>query len=332
MSNWLVRMVVFVLAWVVALTVGSTAGAQEKRKLNYLIAWPPSGWDSPFFLAIEHGHFADEGLEMTYSVVMGSGAAFPLLGQGSEVIGNPDFGFMTKAVEKGMPLKAIFGIQKKSSLIIVSRQENPIRTPKDLEGRMIAMAPWENSAMIFPALLAANNVDPKKINVVSPAVGAKLGLFLNGNVDAITSQIVVHVPVIESKGIKIHVMSYADFGANVMNNGIVVNTKWLEKNEDAARGFVRAFAKAWKVAMADPNAAIDAFLKHYPDQKDQKEILLAQLRLTFPLLETVHTKGRPVGWMAKEDWEETQEIMFKYGGLGKKVPVETYYTNKYIPE
>ena len=63
---------------------------------------------------------------------------------------------------------------------------------------------------------------------------------------------------------------------------------------------------------------LEDFIKQRPDQKDQRDVLLDQLKETFPLLRTARTKDKPLGWMAKEDWEETQEIMFKYGGLEQK--------------
>lgn len=332
-SRAFVRVAVLVLACVMPLFAdGSPAMAQEKIKLNFRLSWVPIGGWAPYWLALDRGYFADEGLDVTFNSVMGSGTLVKVMAQGSDPIGNPDFGTMMKGVAKGMELKAIFGEFQKTTMVVMSRREKPIRTPKDLIGRSIAMGREESSAQIFPALLAASNVPLDKVTVVHPAEGAKLGLFMNGNVDSITGASNIQAPVIESKGVKLYMFSYGDFGANTLNNGIAANAKWLEKNGHIARKFLKGLTRGWKAAIEDPKAAVEAMTNHYPDQRDQKEILLAQLLNTITLLGTENTKGQPIGWMAKADWEQTQELLLKYGGLEKRMPVEQYYTNEYIPQ
>ena len=31
------------------------------------------------------------------------------------------------------------------------------------------------------------------------------------------------------------------------------------------------------------------------------------------------------------DWEDTQELMLQFGGMKKRLPVEEFYTNEFIP-
>jgi NitT/TauT family transport system substrate-binding protein len=58
--------------------------------------------------------------------------------------------------------------------------------------------------------------------------------------------------------------------------------------------------------------------------------LLRQLELTLPLLTTEATEGKPFGWMAASDWEKTQDIMVKYTGMPRAIPVEQFYTNDFV--
>lgn len=325
--------IVVVVAMLSSLVMGVTDGeAQEqRRKLNFRFSWTVYGAYAPYWLALDRGYFAEEGLDVTFSDVIGSGSLIKLMASGSDPFGDPDFGTMIKGVAKGMELKAVYGVFQKTTLGIVSRADKPIRTPQDMVGRMIGMGKEESSAQIFPAILTANKVDADKLTIVHPASGAKLGLFLNGNVDAITAAANLQPPVIEGKGVKTHFMNYGDVGANTLNNGVAAETKWLEKNGDTVRRFLRGLTRGLKAAQTDPEAAIQALLNHYPDQKEQKAVFMAQLMNTLPLLQTPNSKGQPLGWMAKADWEQTQEILLKYAGLEKRAPVETYYTNEYVP-
>jgi NitT/TauT family transport system substrate-binding protein len=43
------------------------------------------------------------------------------------------------------------------------------------------------------------------------------------------------------------------------------------------------------------------------------------------------TKGRPIGWMAEEDWKDTIAMLEKYAGLQNTEALSAYYTNQFIP-
>jgi len=306
---------------------------EAKDKLSFILDWTIYGTHAPFFLALEKGYYSAEGIDVTITEGRGSATVVKIVAEGKRnPIGYVDFGTMTKAVVQGIPVKAIFGISQDSPMCIISQRDNPIRTPKELEGKVIAMAPAESTAVIFPAMLAASGVDIKKINILNPAVGAKLALFLQNRADAFTGYQQLQVPQAEDKGAKVHFFRYADFGANTMSNGIVASTRFVSKNKDLTKRFLRAMAKGWVDARKDPEAAVEAIFGTFPQYKDNKKLFVRQLELTFPLLETPNTKGKRLGWMSKKDWEQTQEILAKYAGLKKKIPVKEYFTNEYIPD
>lgn len=317
-------------ALTVALTGTLAQAADDPLKLK--MCWTASGSDAPFFLGLDRGYFKDERIQLEITEILGSAACFKIMASGEFPIALPDFGALTKAVAAGMPVKAVYGIFVKTTSVIVSRADKPVKSPKDLEGKMIAMGPSESTALLFPALAVANSVDRSKITFVHPADGAKMALFMNNNVDAMTAALNLQVPVMESRGAKLQTISYADFGVNVMSNGIAVNTDWLAKNEDLTRRFLRAVTKSWAASEAEPDAAIKALIKFRPAEADQFQVFLQQLKLTFPLLHTDNTKGKPLGWMSDKDWEGTRDLMVKYTGLEKPEPIEKYFTNAYVPQ
>jgi hypothetical protein len=56
---------------------------------------------------------------------------------------------------------------------------------------------------------------------------------------------------------------------------------------------------------------------------------LQQWKETIELVHTPATGGRPVGWMAKEDWENLLALQRTYGGIQTR-PVAEYYTNEFF--
>src|SRR5574341_806859 len=75
MAGWIVGC----LVW---LTAGSDADAQQKMKVNFRLCWTASGMDTPYFLGVDRGFYAEEGLDVEINEVLGSGTCFKLMSQG----------------------------------------------------------------------------------------------------------------------------------------------------------------------------------------------------------------------------------------------------------
>jgi NitT/TauT family transport system substrate-binding protein len=307
------------------------APAQAQTKVNFRLDWSIYGAHAPFYLALEKGLFAKEGLDVNVQEGQGSGVVMQLIAQGGEPIGFVDYSTMINGVEQGMPIKAVMRVVS-DVLCIMSHGETPIRSPKELEGKIIAFAPSESSGLALPALLNAQGVDIKTISILNPAMGAKNALFLQNRADAIPGNINVQLAQLEAQGAKVAAFKYSDFGVNMMAQGVVVNNAFLEKNGEAVRGFLRATKAAYEATRADPGQAVDAVIKRLPEQRRNREVLLRQIELTIPGLVTKNTADKPFGYMDERDWEETQTLMLKYIGLKRAVPVKDLYTNDYLPK
>jgi hypothetical protein len=46
---------------------------------------------------------------------------------------------------------------------------------------------------------------------------------------------------------------------------------------------------------------------------------------------TMATKGHPIGWMSPEVMARAQDILAQYGQIKAKQPIETYFTNAFVP-
>ncbi|MCC7047466.1 MAG: ABC transporter substrate-binding protein [Alphaproteobacteria bacterium] len=318
------------LAALLAIGLSAPVGAQDK--IAFRLDWSLQGTHSPWFLASEKGYFKAEGLDVTILEGQGSATVVKLVASGSaEPIGFADYATMMKGVAQGLPVKAVFGINQTSPMIIMSRADNPVKTPKDLEGKIVAMAPAESTAQVYPALIASAKIDGTKVSVLNPAVGAKMALLLQGKIDAMTAGLNGQVPQVEARGVKVEYFKYADYGVNTLNNGIIVNAQFLSDKAELVRRFLRAQAKGWADARKNPAESIAALLKAKPELAAEKAVLTRQLELTFETLETPNTKGKPLGWMSDADWEQTQALLKQYADLTTTRPVQDYYTNDFVP-
>ena len=48
------------------------------------------------------------------------------------------------------------------------------------------------------------------------------------------------------------------------------------------------------------------------------------------IIHTKNTEGKPLMWSAKEDWQESQDLLQKYAGLSAQADMSKYYTNEYL--
>jgi NitT/TauT family transport system substrate-binding protein len=297
--------------------------------ISFRLDWSIYGSHAPFFLALEEKMFEKAGLDVSIGEGQGSATIAKLVGQGNDHLGFVDFTSMIRAVEQGVPLLAIQRVIS-NVMCVISNADDPVRSPKELEGKVIAYAPSESTGQMMPALLQQSNVDASKINVLNPAVGAKNAVFLQRRADAIPANVNVQVAQLESQGAKLYYFLFSDFGVEMMNNGIVANADWLQRTPDAAKAFARVTAEAHQAAKENPEKAVDLLIKHLPQQARNKALLLRQLNLTLPTLETRSTKGKGFGVMSEDDWQRTQDLLLKFGGLGKQVPLDKLYTNRFI--
>ena len=122
---------------------------------------------------------------------------------------------------------------------------------------------------------------------------------------------------------------YAASGVNVPGLAFITSLDMIQKNPALVRKMVSLLQKTIEAGRKDPEGAIDSLLKRAPTLK--REVVLQVLTLSFRLLETEATRGRPLGWLAQETMVQAQDLLAQYGGIKTKLPIETYYTNEFVP-
>jgi len=304
--------------------------AHAATPISFRLDWTIYGTHAPFFLALEEKMFDKAGLNVSIGEGQASGTVAQLVGRGNDQIGFIDFASMIRACEQGVP---VIAIQRCVSnlMCVISHADAPVKTPKDLEGKVIAFAASESTGQMIPALMTKAGADIKKVSILNPAVGAKNALFLQHRADAIPANVNVQVAELEAQGAKLYYFLYSDFGVELMSQGLAANVDWARQNSDAAKAFVRVSRDAHAMALADPAKAVDLLIKRLPDQARNRKALLRQMELSKDSYVTAATKGKPFGIMVDEDCNTTQDTLVKYGALPKATPIDKLYTNAYQP-
>lgn len=309
------------------LSAPSAAAAADKATLR--LDWKAYGTHAPFAWAVEKGLYRDEGIDLQLLEGTGSATGIKLMANESDTFGLVDFAIVATGVDKGMPVKGIFGVMQKGTMAVITVQETGIKGPKDLAGKRVATSTSGSATQIFPGLLATHGVNAADVTLVRMEGALKAQSVIAKRVDAQIGFGILEAPQIEALGGTPVVLNFADWGVPLMGVGLVANTRTLRETPDLVRRFVRASAKAWQYGVEHPHEVIQALVRRFPLVKEQTAT--SQFRLTLPLLVSAASEGKPLGWMAAKDWEGMQEVLHKNKLLENVRPVEAYYTNEFVP-
>src|SRR5947208_4448989 len=142
------------LAFAVSASVGCPTPADAQTKLKMVLNWKyqgPQGW---FFLADDRGYLKAEGLEVTMDQGNGSGAAVPLVANGTYDIGFGDVNALIELAARkpeDAPI-AVYVMFNQPPLTVAVKADSPIKTPKDFEGKTPGSAADDAALQLSPGV------------------------------------------------------------------------------------------------------------------------------------------------------------------------------------
>jgi NitT/TauT family transport system substrate-binding protein len=145
----------FALTAAVAVTAPSIVAtpAAAQTKLKMVLNWKyqgPQGW---FFLADDRGYFKAEGLEVTMDQGNGSGAAVPLVANGTYDIGFGDINALIELAAKKpeeAPV-AVYVMYNRPPFTVAVKADSAIKEPKDFVGKTLGGAANDGALKLFPS-------------------------------------------------------------------------------------------------------------------------------------------------------------------------------------
>lgn len=317
-----------------AATVFNRRALAETRKATLRLDWSIGGWQAPFILALDRGFYAEAGIDLDILEGRGSLTTVQLVGRGNDTFGYVDASVLPKAVSAGFPVKMVMGIIKRSLMSIVVRSDDPSMKPKDLVGKTFTVTAGDAQSALLPAYLDANGMKPSDIKLMAVDPGAKYKLVVEGQADGVVTFGVIGIPLLEtlSPAAPLHLrkLDFSESGINIPSFGLIANETTVTKDPDLVRRFVAASARGWEAARENPQSAIEAALKRYPQVKSREKEFQNTLKFLFDYVDTPRTIGKPFGWMSPEDWKDAEVLMTKYMGLKAQGSIGAYYTNDFI--
>ncbi len=303
------------------------AGAQDAVSLR--LNWYLGGLHVPYYYGKEMGFFKQEGIDLTINEGRGSGNTVQVVAAGSDTFGMADSSSLITTASKGADVKSVMSLLNSTGFSVVSLASSGIKTPKDLEGKSLAVSPGDPLGQLFRALAAHNKLDMNTIKFVQVDPAAKVVAVLEKRVDGLLGGADDQYFLIKYKGQEPAALRYADYGANIVGMTILTTGNTIKTRPDLVRRFVKASVRSWEEAKKNPNAAVDAAMKVKADLNRQST--LDQMMVDIELLDSPNSKGK-IGMGAKADWDQTIALLKQYRDLDTKEPWTTFHTNEFLPK
>lgn len=295
-------------AALLGLAAGTPAVAQEKIRLIAL----PFSESLGAVIAEREGYFKAAGLEIEMTKMPGAAMMVPVLQSGRADIILSNTVTTLQAIEQGLDAtliapSAVVRRQPPDSTTALMVLKGGARTPKDLEGKRIAVNVINSTAWLYMVgLLDKFGVDRSKVRFVEIPFPQMNDPLLNKQVDAI-GQVEPFKTVLLGTG-KVDAIgySYVEVQPNADVTQYIALTSWVKNHKEAAAKFARAVIKGSELANANEAATRQInmeFTNLNPALKDKVQI---------PRFGTA---------VNAEEVRKTMELMLKYGLLKKPIDI-----------
>jgi len=309
--------------------------AAAQTNMPFALDWRFEGPSAPYFLAIDNGHFAAEGLSVEVAPGQGSLDAIPKVATGAFPVGFSDFSSIVRFLDQNpdAPVTAIMVMYDKPAFAIVGRVSQGVTTPADLEGRRLGAPPPDGAWAQFPIFAAAQGLNVEAITVEPVGFPTREPMLASGEVDAVTGFSFTSYLNTVRLGVDpadVSVMLMADYGVAHYGNVIIVNTDFAAENPEAVTGFLRAVAHGLRDAVADPAAGVAAIAERNPALDSDLELERLQIALRDNIL-TDWVMANGLGGIDPARMATSLEQIGTVYDFQQPVDAARYFTDAFLP-
>jgi NitT/TauT family transport system substrate-binding protein len=256
----------------------------QTTDVKFALDWKFEGPAAPYLVAIDKGYYKAEGLNVTIDSGPGSVAGIARVAAGTYPLGFFDINSLVRFRDENpdKDVKAVLMVYDRPPFAIVSLAKSNIKSPKDLEGKVLGAPAPDGAYAQWKAFTKENNVDASKVKIENVGFPVREPMLAEGKVDAITGFSFSSYFNLLAKGVPesdIKVMLMSDHGIVMYGNAIMVNPEFAKQNPKVVEGFVKATVKGIVDTIKNPEEAIKSVMKR-AETADEK-IELARLKMAI---------------------------------------------------
>ena len=302
------------------------ASGTELTKVEVGLGYIPSVQFAPFYVALDKGYFAEQGLDVHFQhgfetdflKLVGTGEIPFAVGSGEQVI-------LGRA--QGLPLVYAAAWYRKFPVVVFALKEKGLNTPKSLEGHTIGIPGLYGASLVgWKALAYGAGLDESKVSLESIGF-TQAAAVSEGRVDAAIDYIVNGPVQLQQAGKAVDIIPVSDY-VNLPSNGLITSEKVMAENPELVQKMTTALLKGISDTLASPDEAFAASLKAVPEAGGENE---ATNRAIFDAsLDIWQATAAELGRTDPLAWQQAADFMLEMGLISQAVPVEGIFTNEFV--
>lgn len=302
--------------------------------------YPAPHWIAqvPWWMAKEKGFYSDLGLDVNFQLPPTPPDPAKFIATGKVDMGisyTPD---LLTAASQGLDFVAVGSLMDRNTEGIMCWKDSGVTTPKDLEGKTVAIYDFPMAQLNWDLFLKHWGVDPTKVKKVSEG-NYGVPLIVSGKADCIDAAAPMELQDAQLQAKKDAIFFLYDETQGIPNFYwfvLAANRAFADKNPEAVRRFTEATLKGFQYAKDHPDEVQTLFKKIAPDQ-DPVMAAKAWESLAGIEYNADGTLNRfyptdPPGFMRPELWSSFQDILVANGLQESKVDVNKFVSNDYLPK
>ena len=284
--------------------------AQALEKIIFMPQWTPQSQFAGFYIALEHGFYEDEGLDVTIRHI-GSTSTISvqtLLLRGDVQIAVQQMLQSVIARSNGADLVNVFQITQHTGLMCVGHSK--LDSVKDLDGLKIGY--WKSGyAEICEILSYFNNVNINWIPFING-----INLFVMGAVDAtLCYSYSEYLQLLLARGEipEENVLRFPDMGVDGPEDGLFVTGKYYATHKDTVDKFVRATKRGWDYVRSHKKEAVDLSMRYCEEGNIATNRILQEMMLDEYLKLQINPGTGTVDYadITREQFDIITDYLFK---------------------
>lgn len=299
--------------------------ADAIRIIQLPMGYIPNIQYAPFYVAVEKGYFAKEGIEIEFDysfetdgvALVGAGELPFAVASGEQVL---------LARSQGLPVVYTFAWYQQFPISIIAKSDLNIKAPADLRGKTIGLPGLFGANYIgLQALLFSAGLAPADVEM--EAIGFnQVEAFAAGQKDIVVGYASNEPLVLRSQGYDVSELRVADY-VQLTANGIISNETTIANEPDLIRNMARALAHGIEDTIANPEEAYTISTKYVENLADQDKDLQMQILVTS----IEFWKADKVGYSDPQAWENMNDLLVKMELISSPVDLSKAFTNEFIP-
>jgi NitT/TauT family transport system substrate-binding protein len=305
-----------------------TAASNKPDVLNFSLNWFPLADHAAYYSAAALGYYERENLAVNILQGAGSGTSVRRVDIGQADCGLADTPVIINGIHNGAQVKIVAMEFDHSPDAIWTTKKTGITKISDLASKTIGASPDDSERILFPAIAAANGIDPNSVKFVNVQATGNYAMLASGSVDAITD-FTTGAPFVEQAVGKDNAVGipWSSNGLDLYGLAIFCNNDTIAKRPDVVRRFLEVSLKGWQYAIENTQKALEAEQQFAP-QLDVP-IYSANFKLGLSLMCTKRYHEKGLGYIDPGKMADTVNVIQKYMEAKSSIsdPASVYTTD-----